>query len=52
MDETTVLKNRIEKEKARLVYFYNDDCAPCISFRPKVKDLMVNSFPEMKLTFC
>lgn len=51
MDETTALKNRIEKEKALLVYFYNDECAPCISLRPKVNNLMANSFPEMKLVF-
>lgn len=51
MDETTALKNRIEKEKALMVYFYNNDCAPCISLRPKVNNLMVNSFPEMKLIF-
>jgi thioredoxin-like negative regulator of GroEL len=51
MDETTALKNRIEKEKALMVYFYNDDCAPCISLRPKVNNLIVNSFPEMKLIF-
>jgi thioredoxin 1 len=51
MDETAALKNRIGKEKALLVYFYNDDCAPCIRLRPKVKDLMINSFPKMKLIF-
>lgn len=51
MDETTALKNRIGKEKALLVYFYNDDCSPCIRLRPKVKDLLVNSFPKMKLIF-
>lgn len=51
MDETTALKKLIEKEKALLVYFYNDECAPCISLRPKVNNLMANSFPEMKLVF-
>jgi thioredoxin-like negative regulator of GroEL len=51
MHTLTNLKNEIEIEKALLLYFYNDDCAPCISLRPKVEHLKVQSFPKMKLIF-
>ena len=32
-----------------IAYFYNDDCPPCISLRPKVQDLVKENFPEMKI---
>ena len=51
MNDLAVIKNEIEKENALLVYFYNDDCAPCLSLRPKVEKLMINFFPKMKLTY-
>jgi thioredoxin-like negative regulator of GroEL len=51
MNDLAVIKNEIEKENALLVYFYNDDCAPCLSLRPKVEKLMIHSFPKMKLTY-
>lgn len=51
MHTLTTLKNETEKEKALMLYFYNDDCAPCISLRPKVENLMVHSLPKMKLIF-
>lgn len=41
----------IKEEMALLVYYYNDDCAPCISLRPKVEELIENDFPLMKLVF-
>jgi thioredoxin 1 len=50
-DELIALKNQIEKEKAILVYFFNDDCAPCNVLRPKVENLLVHFFPRMKLEF-
>ena len=34
-----------------LVYFYNDGCAPCISLRPKVEQLMLENFPKMDLVY-
>ena len=45
------LIKQIENEKAIAVYFYNDNCAPCISLRPKVADLISESFPEIKLHY-
>jgi len=41
----------IEKEPALLLYFYSDRCAPCISLRPKVIDLIQNDFPKVSLYF-
>lgn len=51
MPHQHALNNSIEKEKALMVYFFNDECAPCISLRPKVEHLIVDSFPKMKLIF-
>ena len=41
----------IEKESAVLLYFYSDSCAPCLSLRPKVVELICDSFPEIKIAF-
>lgn len=39
----------VAKEAAVIVYFYSDNCAPCVSLRPKVQQLIEKSFPEIKL---
>ncbi len=39
----------IRDELGVLLYFYNDDCAPCISLRPKVESLMEEKFPKMQV---
>ena len=41
----------IHNETALILYFYNDHCAPCISLRPKVIQMVDEDFPEMKLAF-
>lgn len=41
----------IKEELAVLLYFYNDDCPPCISLRPKVEEMIEDAFPKMKLYF-
>jgi len=41
----------IHSSESLLIYFYNDNCAPCLSLRPKVITLITDSFPEMKLYF-
>jgi len=41
----------LKDETAALIYFYSDSCAPCVSLRPKVIELLENSFPKMKLAF-
>lgn len=45
------VENIIEKKPAVLLYFYSDNCAPCMSLRPKVVELLCNQFPEIKLVF-
>ncbi|MCF8367772.1 MAG: thioredoxin family protein [Bacteroidales bacterium] len=45
------LQIRIKNELGVLLYFYNDDCAPCISLRPKVQKLMDEKFPKMKVNW-
>lgn len=56
-----MLKNELEtieqteklvaENPAALLYFYNDNCAPCISLRPKVIKLITEEFPKMELAF-
>lgn len=41
----------LKKETAALIYFYSDSCAPCVSLRPKVTELVNSTFPKMKLVF-
>lgn len=45
------VENHIADETAAMVYFYNDNCAPCHSLRPKVIEMVKNDFPKMKLAF-
>lgn len=40
-----------EKEKGLIIYFYSDRCAPCISLRPKVLEMVAGEFKNMKLVF-
>lgn len=54
MNELTELKNvttQIGTESALLLYFYNDDCPPCISLRPKIEQLVKTEFERMKLVW-
>jgi thioredoxin-like negative regulator of GroEL len=55
MEEALVTKNElqeiIQREDALIIYFYNDNCAPCISLRPKVKKMVKEEFPKMKIFF-
>jgi len=43
------LQNQLKNELGVIVYFYNDDCPPCISLRPKVEKLVNEKFPKMNL---
>ena len=45
------IENHIGSETAAMVYFYNDNCAPCLSLRPKVIEMVKDEFPKMKLAF-
>ena len=48
LDELKVL---VESQPALLVYFYNDNCAPCVSLRPKVEELLKMQFPKMSIVY-
>lgn len=45
------LQSIIITKPAILVYFYNDNCAPCLSLRPKIIEMIDNNFPKMELHF-
>lgn len=45
------LQKHIAEKPAILAYFYNDNCAPCLSLRPKIIELINNEFPKIKLLF-
>jgi len=45
------IQQLIKNEMALMIYFYNDDCPPCLSLRPKIEALVDNEFKEMKLIF-
>ena len=42
------LKEIIRTSPALMVYFYNDNCAPCMVLRPKMKELMDSEFPLIR----
>ncbi|OQX79177.1 MAG: hypothetical protein B6D64_05290 [Bacteroidetes bacterium 4484_276] len=48
---TDSLKQKIATEKGLIAYFYSDRCAPCISLRPKVSQMVGGGFPGMGLVF-
>jgi len=39
----------IRENAAALLYFYNDNCAPCLSLRPKVAELVNEHYPKLKM---
>jgi thiol-disulfide isomerase/thioredoxin len=51
IDSIETLEKLIRETPAMLLYFYSDNCAPCISLRPKVVEMVCDLFPELKLTF-
>jgi thiol-disulfide isomerase/thioredoxin len=45
------LQSIIAEKPAVLAYFYNDNCAPCLSLRPKIIEMVDDHFPKMELHF-
>lgn len=45
------LQKKISDEVALLAYFYNDNCAPCHSLRPKIIEMKEKHFPKLELVF-
>lgn len=50
MDIRTI-ELEINRQDALLLYFFSDKCAPCISLRPKIEELVYKEFPKIKLLF-
>jgi len=38
----------INENQAVMLYFYNDNCAPCKVLRPKVQQMVQDEFPNIK----
>lgn len=45
------IQDAIANDGGLIAYFYSDNCAPCISLRPKVKELLAKEYPKMNLYF-
>jgi thioredoxin-like negative regulator of GroEL len=43
------VKAKLDSQPAVLIYFKNDNCAPCIVLRPKVRELIDESFPKVEM---
>ena len=46
--EINEIQNLISDKTAVLLYFYNDNCAPCKVLRPKVKEMVETDFPNIE----
>ena len=51
LSQLSQLQDAIASDAALIAYFYSDNCAPCISLRPKVKEMIADHYPKMKLYF-
>jgi thioredoxin 1 len=47
--ELQTIEHLIQSNQAVMLYFYSDRCAPCVSLRPKVEELIKLNFPLIKL---
>ncbi len=45
------IQTLIKENEAVLIYFSTNHCAPCLSLRPKVANLLQTKFPKMKMEF-
>jgi len=51
LESAPMLKNIVNNTENLLVYFYHDGCAPCVSLRPKVEQLILSRFPKMDMVY-
>jgi len=42
------IEHLVADKAAVLLYFYNDNCAPCKILRPKVQELVQDNFPNIE----
>jgi thiol-disulfide isomerase/thioredoxin len=48
MMELNEIQKIIAAKPAVMIYFYNDNCAPCKVLRPKVQEMVENDFPNIE----
>ncbi len=46
--EINDIQDFITENPAVLLYFYNDNCAPCKVLRPKVQEMQQDNFPKIE----
>ena len=46
--EISEIQSLISDKTIVLLYFYNDNCAPCKVLRPKVQEMVIEDFPNIK----
>ena len=51
VNKPEVLLQMIDQQDISLIYFYNNDCAPCISLRPKMENLISQEYDDIDLYF-
>ena len=45
--EIVIAPNDVHNHPALLLYFYNDNCAPCVALKPKIYNLVESRFPKV-----
>jgi thioredoxin-like negative regulator of GroEL len=45
------LIDHVQHAAAYMIYFYSDRCAPCVSLRPKIREMINQDFSKVTLTF-
>lgn len=51
MDTLEDIRSIIASHPAVMLYFYNDQCQPCMSLRPKVEALLKEEFEKFRLVY-
>ncbi|MCD6179251.1 MAG: thioredoxin family protein [Bacteroidales bacterium] len=51
LNKLSKIQDIIANDAGLIAYFYSDNCAPCLSLRPKIKELLAKNYPKMNLYF-
>ena len=49
MPTVNEIKEKVRSSETVLLYFKNDNCAPCHVLRPKVRELIDEHFPKVEM---
>ncbi|MCC7317106.1 MAG: thioredoxin family protein [Bacteroidales bacterium] len=47
--ELKTLNEEVDQNPGLLLYFFSNHCAPCISLRPKVQEMVASDFSKLKM---